>query len=50
MPVKMLWNPYVPTKVGFFVLRSLVGKDSDYELALKEEATLLLVCALSVGR
>ena len=33
VPIKMLWNPIVPTKVGFFCLGSLVGQDSDHGLA-----------------
>ena len=25
VPINFLWNPCVPTKVGFFCLRGLVG-------------------------
>ena len=30
VPVKMIWNPLVPTKVGFFCVGGVVGEDFDY--------------------
>ena len=33
VPVKMIWNSIVPTKVGVFCVGDFVGKDSDYGLA-----------------
>ena len=49
VPVKMIWNPLVPTKVGFFVWEVWWGKILTMD-QLKNVVSPLLVGVLFVGR
>ena len=44
VPTKMPWNPYVPSKISFFCLGGLVGKDSHFKSIKKRGFHLASKC------